>query len=133
MTGLPPPKRPRGAPKGNRNALKHGFYSQQFRPADLRDLKHQPVGVLASEINLLRVLIRRLVERSSEEKDISLLVDILRAISLSTNSITRLIKVQHFLNLEENDSFTDQVNQAIDRFTEEVLLTREKARAEQGE
>ena len=56
------PKRGRGAPKGNLNALKHGFYSKRFRAGEIDDLLNVPVGSLNEEIAMLRVFTRRAAE-----------------------------------------------------------------------
>ena len=53
-----PPRR-RGAPFGNRNALKHGFYARNFDPGDTKDLDEHEFDGLTDEIILLRVYIRR--------------------------------------------------------------------------
>ena len=48
-------KRKRGAPKGNRNAQKHGFYSQCLNPKELEDLSAAAkVDGLDQEIAILR-------------------------------------------------------------------------------
>ena len=51
--------RKRGAQPGNTNALKHGFYTKNFSLAERRGLEATQEIVLADEIALLRVLIRR--------------------------------------------------------------------------
>jgi uncharacterized protein YjcR len=50
---------PRGAPKGNLNALKHGFYSRLFRDAESSEADDDQLVNLENEITLLRVMIRR--------------------------------------------------------------------------
>jgi hypothetical protein len=56
------PKRRRGAPLGNTNNLKHGFYARKFKAS----LRSQPAAVptplvdLASEIHVLRLVIATL-------------------------------------------------------------------------
>jgi hypothetical protein len=50
-----------GAPKGNSNALTHGFYQRHFKPAELNALFDTAADVsLIQEAVLLRVLLRRL-------------------------------------------------------------------------
>jgi hypothetical protein len=38
------PLRKRGAQPGNKNALKHGFYSRYYRRRELNDRREQPRG-----------------------------------------------------------------------------------------
>ena len=51
--------RKRGGQAGNTNALKHGFYTKNFSLAERRGLEATQEIVLADEIALLRVLLRR--------------------------------------------------------------------------
>jgi hypothetical protein len=48
-----------GAPKGNKNARKHGFYSHTFTQAEHRQWKSAASGRLHPEIKLFKVLIAR--------------------------------------------------------------------------
>jgi hypothetical protein len=58
-----------GAPKGNQNALKHGFYARSLSDQESADL----VGLMASgelddELAMTRVLIRRVWDRINDPK-----------------------------------------------------------------
>ncbi len=65
MTDNPLPTVPkkRGAPRGNHNAIKHGFYSRRFRNLESSDLEAATAGLL-DEIAGLRVAARRVLEFS---------------------------------------------------------------------
>lgn len=52
-------KKRRGAPKGNKNARKHGFYSQAFTEEEHSQWKFTASGRLHPEIKLCKVLIAR--------------------------------------------------------------------------
>ena len=54
-----PVARRRGGQPGNTNAVKHGFYTKNFSPAECQGLEATQGVVLSDEIALLRVLIRR--------------------------------------------------------------------------
>ena len=62
-------KRKRGAPKGNQNARKHGFYSKVLDEAERLDFE-LATGVegIDEEIALIRVKIKSLLERDPENK-----------------------------------------------------------------
>ncbi len=84
-----PVPRKRGAPLGNQNARKHGFYSKALSPEeqevhqeaiDLKDLK--------SEIALLRVKVVRMVSNPDTPEEL-----ILQAI----RTLTRLVDLQYKL------------------------------------
>ena len=91
-------KRHRGGQQGNRNALKHGFYTRQFNPTDIADLDKFDFTGLEHEIILLRVLIRRLVESARDLADSESLSSLLRHITLASIALTRLYHTSFILN-----------------------------------
>jgi len=72
-------------------------YSKQFRQADIKDLKNSKILDLTDEINMMRVNIRCLFELSQTEISVSQAVDVIRALSLSTICLTRLINTQNIV------------------------------------
>jgi hypothetical protein len=63
-------KRPRGAPKGNRNARKHGFYSQVLDETQQLHLDRAlEVEGLDEEIGILRVKLLSLIENHPDRFD----------------------------------------------------------------
>ena len=54
---MSPSSRPRGAPPGNTNAIKHGLYSAYFTSAEHLALDGLVAGNLADELELLRLTI----------------------------------------------------------------------------
>ena len=108
----PSHRRPRGAPPGNRNALKHGFYSRHFKKIDLTDLDQSTQVGLQDEISMLRVFIRRILELGCAVDDLSEALGLLRTLSLATATLTRLIKTQHWLS-SNHDDVSAAINQAI--------------------
>ena len=97
MPNSPASPRRRGAPAGNLNAVKHGFYARQFHKADIRDLEDDQTGSLDSEIKLMRVFIRRVLESSDARLPFPQSIELLRALSLASIAINRLIRTQHLL------------------------------------
>lgn len=58
-----------GAPKGNQNALKHGFYVKSVRDDEAAELVTlMQSGELDDELAMTRVLIRRVWDRINDEK-----------------------------------------------------------------
>ncbi len=55
--------RHKGAPKGNTNALTHGFYSRRFTRKESRDLDQPAMGCMKDEIILFKVIIDRIARR----------------------------------------------------------------------
>ncbi len=68
-------RRKRGGQTGNLNALKHGFYSKHFKRSELDDLEE--IGDLQEEIQMMRVVIRRLLEAARECDDVGILKNVL--------------------------------------------------------
>jgi hypothetical protein len=93
----------RGAPLGNLNALKHGFYSRRFKQSDLDGLEDCDFDGLKDEITIMRLFIRRFIEQCRDSTDLYETAGILRILCLSTASLTRLIKTQHLLATDAND------------------------------
>ncbi len=93
--------RKRGAPFGNKNAHKHGFYSAAFRQNEQRILAESNPTDLADEIGLVRVAIARCLEAlesKSQERDIETELAILRTINLGALSINSLVRTGLMLN-----------------------------------
>lgn len=101
---LPSPHPSRGAPPGNTNAVKHGFYSRRLRKRDLQDLDALPLNSLLEEVAILRVFIRKVIEYTKEQPDFLTTLAILRAVSLASDSISRLLRTQIIL---QSDSQSD--------------------------
>ena len=76
----------RGAPLGNQNARKHGYYSNVLDESEKRNLKmaYQIKG-LDEEINLLRVKIKSIAEHDPQN---------LRLISQADVSLARLLRTR---------------------------------------
>jgi len=100
---LAKPKRRRGAPDGNSNALRHGFYSRQFKKVVQRDLDGHQFEGLTDEITLLRVLIRQIFEDVIHSQNVEARLEGFRAISLGCFSLSRLVRTQHIIAPEGSD------------------------------
>ena len=112
-------RRRRGAPRGNQNALKHGFYSQQFKPADLKDLEKCQNIDLSDEIAMLRVQLRRVIEASGQAQNLTEAAFTLRVLCLATLSINRLVRTQFTLGSQGNEVM-DALAQALEEIGHEL-------------
>jgi hypothetical protein len=110
---------PRGAPKGNLNALKHGFYSRLFRPAEIGDLSADPGTSLEHEITLLRVMIRRTMELAEGINDLRDATQVLDALGAAAGRLSTLIRVQSNLN-QGHDALADEISIAIQQVNAEL-------------
>ncbi len=112
----------RGAPKGNANALKHGFYSRQFKKRDVSDLEKSEFKGLSEEINLMRVIIRQAVEMGKNIQDIYTSMDLMRVICLATSNLARLVRIQQVLV-----NPADEFEAVMDQVLEEVIKAQQEA------
>ena len=103
-------KKKRGAPKGNQNARKHGFYSKVL------DEKEQAafdraifVEGIDEEIALLRVKMISLLERDPEN---------IRLISQAANTLIKLMLIKH--DIDRNDP--NSMKKAIGTVLRDVAL-----------
>ena len=115
-------KRTRGAQPGNLNALKHGFYSRQFRSRERIDLDALLSLDLIDEIHLLRILMRRLVELSNDTEDLDECLAVLKATSVAAARLTGMLRVQKMLS--QSGDISDLISQAIVDVNQELDLAR---------
>ncbi len=103
-----------GAPIGNQNARKHGFYSRQFTNRELADLVAAGDDIaLSDEIAVNRILLQRLLA-ALETADAETLVTIAPLILSSTRAIGRLLRDQRALSGEAADGIAGALAQALD-------------------
>jgi hypothetical protein len=92
---------PRGAPKGNTNAIKHGFYSRRFRQQDINDLdalSAADLPSLSSELALLRVALARTFEQAQDGGEDTDWIVYLADIGLAATRVASLLRTQKLLN-----------------------------------
>jgi hypothetical protein len=112
-----PSPRKRGAPNGNRNAVKHGFYSRAFTTQEIDDIDEEKPLNLTDEINLVRIFMRRVItsfdNSNATQQD---LLDTFRAICVGNMTLTRLIRIQLLPAMEKH------LGNSIEEFIKQVLI-----------
>ena len=116
----PQPPRKAGAPPGNTNALKHGFYSRRFKRIDLTDLENHSFSGLQDEITMLRVYTRRVIELSTGLDNLPDAVSLLRVLSMAMISLSRLMRTQHLLGGDRGDEISLALDQALEQLSTEL-------------
>ena len=114
---LSSPRR-RGAPLGNQNNFKHGFYSRRLKKRDLTGVEATDSAGLLEEIALIRVYIRQMVESFDPTSGFYEHADFLRILCLASLAITRIIKAQYFLTTT-GSGMGDEISEAIRQVNEE--------------
>ena len=122
---FPSRKRRRGAQVGNSNAIKHGLYARRFPTIEGYPAHQDPEGLASTdctaEINMIRLLMRRLVEKSDPNASISETIEILRTLSVASLCLARLIRVQVYANPSSYpsvDAFQEALAQVIQELNE---------------
>jgi len=98
-------KRKRGAPRGNQNARKHGFYSKILDEAEQLDFElASGVDGIDDEIALLRVKIKSILERDPEN---------IKLIMEATNTLARLIKTKFNITKEQKKGLKEAIGNVL--------------------
>jgi len=95
----------KGAPKGNQNARKHGFYSKVLDEAEKLDFE-RATGVegIDDEIALLRVKIKSLLEHDPEN---------IKLIMQATNTLARLVRTRYKISKEDKKGLKEAIGNVL--------------------
>ncbi len=95
---LPTPQTARrGAPPGNTNALKHGYYSERFSSPASPDLSEFDFSNLQEEINLVRLSLHQLCSFKSEITTLQEASAFLRLVCTGVATLNRLMRTAALL------------------------------------
>ena len=98
-------KRKRGAPKGNQNASKYGFYSRLLDEAEQFDFElASGVEGIDDEITLLRVKIKSIL--SNEPENIKLIMQ-------ATNTLAKLVKTRYNISKEQKKGLKEAIGNVL--------------------
>ncbi len=114
------PKRTGGQP-GNTNALKHGFYSRQFRSMEAADLLKIEPNKLDDEIRMLKVVARRILELSDQQVDYEDMLNTLGVLGITSTRIAGLMRTQKILNGEDSNT-TSAISAALAEVIKELNI-----------
>jgi len=98
-------KKKRGAPKGNQNARKHGFYSRVLDEAERLDFE-LATGVegIDEEIALLRVKIKSLIAHDPDN---------IKLIMQATNTLARLIRTRFNISKKDKKGLKEAITNVL--------------------
>jgi len=121
------PRRKRGAPIGNTNALKHGFYSRDIRKIESGDLDALTPEGLADEVVLLRIVLRRLFTHASSTPDEKLMISDFKSLSVISMHLATVLSKHRSLTGEESP-FTQMLSNQINKAFDENFIRPKKQR-----
>ena len=95
----------KGAPKGNQNARKHGFYSHALSQAEQVKLE-QARGIegIDEEIAILRVKFREVIEKEPDRLDLHM---------EAANTIARLVRTRYNISKEQKKSLKEAIAKVL--------------------
>ena len=97
--------RKRGAPKGNQNARKHGFYTRVLDEAEQFDFElASGVEGIDDEIALLRVKIKSILEKDPENIKLAIQV---------TNALAKLVKTMYNITKEQKKGLKEAIGNVL--------------------
>ncbi len=103
----------RGAPLGNKNALKHGFYSRDFPKTDLRDLEAVDIKGLLEEISLVRLQLRQLAAQAQKASTPAECLEVICAINRCLARLNRLVKTQALLTGQASTAYSEMIDRVL--------------------
>ena len=99
-------KRKRGAPKGNRNAVKTRFYSKVLGETERFDFENaNGMEGIDEEIALLRTEIKKAIS-GGEERNLLLLVK-------ASGALEKLIRARYQISIEHRKGLKEAINKVI--------------------
>lgn len=110
-----------GAGPGNRNAVKHGYYSKFFTAEDLMALATiDTTADLTDEIAIVRLTLRRLAA-CFDDDDLTLLdlVALARVLLRGASRVARLLETQRTLFGDRPDGISRSIDQALGELEQE--------------
>jgi len=97
--------RKRGAPKGNQNARKHGFYAKVLNEAEQLDFELvSGVEGIDDEITLLRVKIKSLLSHDPEN---------FKLIMQATNALARLVRTRYNITKDQKKGLKEAIGNVL--------------------
>ena len=98
-TEIIPPKKKRGAPSGNQNAFKHGFYARNLGLVSPTQLPEKELRNLLGEAAMLKDYMYILYNCNITSHDSAVLADTLRALALASMAVARLLQVHNHIRV----------------------------------
>jgi hypothetical protein len=98
-------ERKKGAPQGNQNARKHGFYSKVLDEAERLDFEYATsVEGIDDEIALLRVKIKSLIAHDPDN---------IKLIMQATNTLARLVRTRYKISKKDKKGLKEAIGNVL--------------------
>ncbi|MCL4562311.1 MAG: hypothetical protein M1281_17075 [Chloroflexi bacterium] len=119
METRPKPTRRKRTPTPNQTStLKHGFYARRFRRGEMDDLDLTGPVRLADEIQMMRVVIRRVFDQANDEAaDLETWSQALETLGAAASRLATLLRTQNHLDKHDKE-VTDALSHALSQVLE---------------
>ncbi len=101
--------------------MEQGFYERGFEAQEKQDLGEIPTGDLSSEIALLRVIIRRLLDRASEVESLDKLLALYRVIDMTCTCIGTLVRGQFTVSGSKSGEVLEDLSKILEDLSKETF------------
>lgn len=107
-----------GAPPGNKNAARHGYYTV-VTEQDIKNLEQfaDEAESLTHEINTVRVVLDRVLTRLNEDDNIENMLAMVKLLFDGSSTIARLLRSQHALRGKAADGISAAIDQALNEIS----------------
>jgi hypothetical protein len=114
--------RRRGAPLGNHNALRHGYYARNLGQISLRQYDEAEMRNLLGEAAMLKDFMFKLYNDNIDSTDKEAVASTLRILSLAGIALSRVLQTHRTIRIysAEGDSSLKNVLAALDEETRHV-------------
>jgi hypothetical protein len=135
-----------GAPKGNRNALKHGLYAKHYTAEELARLRKMKPDNYEPELGMIRMAVNNVFEihnyikkmmaeamRNNQPVDVEALAKITNSLSLALTALNTTARTQALFSGTDT-SFNDDFDMALNSlpvFLDDKYLTETEEEGEE--
>ena len=95
--------RKRGAPLGNQNAFRHGFYAKNLGLISPKQYSESEMRNLLGEAAMLKDFMFKLYNANFESTDSTTIIETIRALSLAGMALSRVLQVHAHIHVWSGD------------------------------
>ncbi len=127
LTILEPERKP-GAQPGNTNAMKHGWYAKNLGLEGPKSIDESDMRNLLGETAMLKDFMFKLYTTGIEAPDSSQIAETLRALSLASMALSRLLDVHFRIKMTVPDNSIEAQNARIQNVITNYKLSLDELR-----
>lgn len=117
------PRQKRGAPLGNQNAFRHGFYAKNLGLISPKQYSESEMRNLLGEAAMLKDFMFKLYNANFESTDNNTIIETIRALSLAGMALSRILQVHahiHVWSGDDDDKPLKDILSSLDETTKRI-------------